>query len=138
MAEHLHSKYITQEDFLAYAGINLSSDLKDSDNESDKVDAFLYRIEKRLETFLDAQFHQNLNSLYPEFSDYQKEHYKFALLEQALYVYKNGDISVDSGYDQEQGNVADLETLNAKRISLNAIDHLKVCGLWNTHIEARR
>lgn len=131
----LLSKYITADDFLQFAGENLSGNLVDGDNPSDKENAFIYRIETRLSAYLNANFHQNVDEKYPEFTDYQKEQYKLALLEQCLYVYKNGDISVDSGYEQESGIVAERTTLKSLYIAPNAKTHLVLCGLWSTHID---
>lgn len=54
-------------------------------------------------TFIDAEFFRKVDEEYPNFTDYQKQHYQLALLEQAIYVFKNGDISVDSGYDYDEG-----------------------------------
>ena len=99
----IKSKYITEEEFKQYTGIDLSLELKDDDNPSNKVQSFLCRVEIRIATFIDSNFHRNVELEYPKFSDYQKYHYKLALLEQCLYVFKNGDISVDSGYDSEKG-----------------------------------
>ena len=71
---------------------------------------------------------------YKKFSDYQKEHYKYALMEQAIYELRNGEISTDSGYDPEKGEVANVDNLSKLRIAPNAKDELVTCGLWNRHI----
>ena len=67
----------------------------------------------------------------PHFTDYQKYHYKHALLEQAIYIYKNGDISVDSGYDPDKGEVARPERY---AIAPNCKAELRLCGIWNRNI----
>lgn len=133
----IKSKYITEEEFKQYTGIDLSSELKDDDNPSNKVQAFLCRIEVRMATFLDSNFHRNVDFEYPNFSDYQKYHYKLALLEQGLYVFKNGDISVDSGYDPEKGIVISSEDKKKIIISENCKEHLILCGLWCRKIKSR-
>lgn len=133
----LKTKYITADDFLQFAGDDLQGNLMDNDNPSDKVNAFIYRVETRIEAYLDANFHRNINYEYPQFTDYQKEHYKLALLEQCLYIAKNGDISVDSGYEQEQGVVATRDMLKTLFIAPNAKTHLLLCGLWCSHIDCK-
>lgn len=133
----LLTKYITADEFREYTGIDLAEELKDNSNASDKVNAFLKRIEVRMETFLNAKFFKNVNDLYPNFSDFQKSHYKYALLEQALYVFRNGDISVDSGYDPETLTIANVSKKRLISIAPNAIDHLKLTGLWSGFIGAQ-
>ena len=135
--EELKSKYITADDFKMYFGIDLDSELKSDDNPSNTSNAFLTRIENRMEAFLDATFYRNVELEYPKFTDYQKKHYKLALLEQAYYVLTQGDISVDSGYSMEEGIKASRNDLHTLKISDNAKDQLLLCGLWCRKIKNR-
>lgn len=130
----LQTRYITADEFLQYTGINLREELNDTSNGSDKVNAFLKRTEDRMEAFLNAKFFKNVSDMYPEFSEFQKKHYKLALLEQAYYVFKNGDISSDSGYNQETLEIANQRKLRALAVAPNAIDHLRLTGLWSGFI----
>ena len=130
----LQTRYITADEFLQYTGINLREELNDTSNGSDKVNAFLKRTEDRMEAFLNAKFFKNVSDLYPEFSEFQKKHYKLALLEQAYYVFKNGDISSDSGYNQETLEIANQRKLRTLAVAPNAIDHLRLTGLWSGFI----
>ena len=130
----LQTRYITADEFLQYTGINLREELNDTSNGSDKVNAFLKRTEDRMEAFLNAKFFKNVSDLYPEFSEFQKKHYKLALLEQAYYVFKNGDISSDSGYNQETLEIANQRKLRALTVAPNAINHLRLTGLWSGFI----
>ena len=132
------TKYITPDDFKAYFGIDLELELKSSANPSDTANAFLMRIENRLATFLDAMFYRRVDEEYPKFTDYQKKHYAQALLEQAIYVFKNGDVSVDSGYDYEEGEKASLGTIIEKSIAPNCKQELLLCGLWCRKIKGSR
>lgn len=136
--DELKTKYITPDDFKEYFGIDLDLELKASGNPSDTSVAFLKRVEDRLATFLDAQFYRKIEQEYPKFTDYQKEHYQKALLEQAIYVFKNGDISVDSGYNYEQGETASNETILKKIIAPNCKQNLLLCGLWTRKIQGNR
>lgn len=130
----LKTRYITADDFLEYTGIDLAAKLKDTDNPSDKVNAFLLRIETRMEAFLNANFFKRIGDEWPCFSDYQKLHYKYALLEQALYVFRNGEISTDSGYEPDEGIKLDPTARKKLILSPNAQDQLQLCGLWTRHI----
>lgn len=133
----MKSKYITKDDFKAYFGIDLDLELKDDSNLSNKAEAFLYRIERRLTSFINANMCRNIDYEYLGLTDFQKEKFQLALLEQAYYVFKNGDISSDSGYDQENGIIADREDLKNLSISRNAIDLLIEAGIWSRHIRVR-
>lgn len=126
----MKTRYITKDEFKEYTGIDLDIELKDDDNPSNKANTFLFKVEIRLATFLDANFARLIDDEYKEFSDYQKIHYKYALLEQALYVLKNHDISVDSGYDPENGKIISQRDLMSITISPNAKQHLMLCGMW--------
>lgn len=133
MAE-FQTKYITPDEFRDYFGIDLMFVLKDDANPSNKAVAFLKRIEDRMESKIDAECFRKVNNEYPHFSDYQKEHYKRALLEQAIYVFKNGDISVDSGFDPEKGVIANRSKLQEIELAPNAKRELQLCGLWSKKI----
>lgn len=133
----IQTKYITADELLAYSGIDIRQQLKDDDNPSNTANAFLLRVETRMSAFLDAQFYRNVDQEYPSFTDYQKEHYKYALLEQCIYVLRNGEISTDSGYDPEQGLKASEGSLKSLSIAPNAKDQLMLCGLWCRHIKPR-
>lgn len=133
----IKTKYITPDDFKMYFGKDLGAELKVDDNESDELNAFLRRIEVRLSAYLDAHFYRKVDFEYPKFTDYQKEHYKYALLEQAWYVLTQGDISEDSGYDSEKGIIAPKNTLESLKISSNAKEQLLLCGLWCRRIKNR-
>ncbi len=124
----LQTKYITADDFKNYFGVDLGAELNENPI------GFLMRIEIRMESYLNSMFYRNIEREYPKFSDYQKLHYKLALLEQAMYVMKNGDISVDSGYDPEKGEIISQATIDKIAIGLNAKNELILCGLWCRHI----
>lgn len=126
----LQTRYITLDDFKNYFQIDLVQQL------GGEVPAlgFLKRIEDRMESFINANFFRVINDAYVKFNDFQKEHYKLALLEQAIYIFRNGDISVDSGYDPEQGIKVKRSELHQLVISDNSRMHLIQCGIWNRHI----
>lgn len=131
---NLLTRYITADEFKEYFGIDLEKELRDTSNPSNKVDSFLKRVANRMETYLNANFFRRVTDEYPKFSDFQKEHYKLALLEQAYYMFKNGDIYADSGYDPDKGIIANKKELNGLVIAPAARDHLRMTGLWSRHI----
>lgn len=128
------TRFITKDEFKLYFGIDLEIELPESDNSSDRVNAFLCRIENLLEAWINTNYFYRLNTFWETFTDYQKEQYKLALLEQAYYVLKNGDISSDSGYDKDKGIVADRRSLNVIAISPATYNHLDNGGFLNKHI----
>lgn len=134
----IRTKYITPDDFKQYFGIDLDLELRNSANPSDTAEAFIMRIEDRIASFIDAEFYRKVDEEYPMFTDYQKQHYAKALLEQAIYVFKNGDISVDSGYDTENGERASNDTIIKKSIAPNCRNELLLCGLWTRKINGSR
>lgn len=128
------TRYITADEFRDYTGIDLEAELKDTSNPSNKVNAFLLRIENRMEAFLNAHFFKRVTDEYPNFTDFQKKHYKLALIEQAYYVFKNGDIASDSGYDPDRGIIASKHARTEITLAPSTIDHLKLTGLWSGKI----
>ena len=133
---NLQSRFITNDEFKEYTGIDLGAELKGTSNNSDKVDSFIFRITNNLETYIQSQFFKKLDYEYAHFTDYQKEHYKYALMEQVLYVFKNGDISSMSGLEDER-IVTPRKELNKIIISENTKRELQLCGVWSRHIGGR-
>lgn len=130
----LNTRKITIDDFRDYFGIDLSKALNDSDNPSMGAVGFIERETDRLEAFIDARLNRDMEVYYRHMTDSQKAHYKKALLEQCYYVYKNGEIGADSGYDMDKGEVASNGTLSAKTIAPNAKNHLISAGVWNANV----
>lgn len=131
----LQTKYITLDDFRDYF---VDVDLRVALGTEESAIAFLKRIEDRMETFLESNFNKNIDMQYKCFTDYQKKHYKRALLEQAIYVFKNGDLSVDSGFDPERGVITDIETIKKISLAPNAKQELILCGLWSRALRGSR
>lgn len=127
----LQTRYISLDEFNEYFSIDLVASFKSET----KAQAFLKRIEDRLSTFVDANFNRNIDKLYPQFTDYQKEHYKLALLEQCIYIYRNSDVSTDSGYDPEKGEIMSRDKIVALSIAPNCKQNLILCGIWNRCIK---
>ena len=135
---NLQTKYISLDEFKEYTGIDLEAELATDSNPSNTANAFLKRIEVRMEAFINSNFARDIDLEYPMFTGYQKLHYKYALMEQALYVFRNSDISVDSGYDLERGIIAGKHDLKELIIAPNTVDQLRLCNLWNRNIKSNR
>ena len=126
-------KYYNADEFKTYTGIDLSLELGDDDNPSNKVNSFLARVENRVKVYLASHFNSDVDRFYELMSDYQKLHFKYALIEQALYIIKNGDISVLSGV--QNGRVS-LSRNEQQRVIIceNAVNELRLCNLWNRNV----
>lgn len=134
----LKSRYITKDDFKEYWGIDLDKELAPSDNPSNDAEAFLFRVTNRLITWINARLYRDIDTEYRDWTDFQKEHFKYALLEQAMYVMRNGDLATDSGYDPDVGERASRDHLDKIMISSAAKDHLQVCGIWSRKLHGTR
>ena len=146
---NMEPQFVSSSDFLNYWGVNLNKELKGDSNQSNKADLFLRRIEDRLMVWVDANTFRNVGW------DELKENYKFrtekekecaqirreawqkAILTQAMYVFRNSDISLDSGYDPEKGVIAQKNDLASIEICQAAIDFIKRAGLYN-HVVSNR
>ena len=133
----LKTKYITADDFKQYFGIDLNIELPDNDNPSDKVNAFLFRVENRIAAWIDANYFIKVDRHWEILSEEQKLQYKLALLEQAKYQIEVGDIGTDSGYDRERGVVASHSVLQSKIIAPYAYNHLVVGGFLDNRLTKR-
>jgi hypothetical protein len=126
-------KYVTADDYFKLFGIELSFELRDNDNAGEKVAAFIYRNEKMLETFLQAELYRIFE--FDKMTIGQQDHFKHAVLEQMHYMIRNGDISSDSGYEPQQGLVTNPALLKGITIAPNAIRHLTLAGLWTRKLQ---
>lgn len=127
--------FVTPDDFYNYWGIDLNAKLK-GDNYSHKADIFLRIVEDRLLNWIDANTFRV--SRWEDITEFQKEKLQLAILTQAMYVYRNSDISLDSGYDPDRGIIATKGQLNDLVVCQAAIDFLKTGGLYNQKITNRR
>lgn len=130
----LNTRFISLDDFKAYTGIDLAIQLKGDDNPSNTAEAFLLRNSLRLEAYLASNYFRSPEQEFGSMSDFQKYHYKIALIEQSLYIFKNGDVSVDSGYDPDFGARAKGGYLEDIAIARNAKNELMLCGMLSRKI----
>jgi hypothetical protein len=130
------TKYITLDEFDEY--FPEVGPIRQVLGGEDKALAWLKRIEDRMEVFINSNFNRNIEREWPVFTQNMKEHYKKALLEQAIYIFRNSDISVDSGYDPEKGEIMNASRLKKIQLAPNALDHLRMCGLTNRLLNYNR
>jgi hypothetical protein len=126
-------KYVTADDYFKLFGIELSFELKDNDNSGEKVSAFIFRVEKMVETFLEAELYRIFD--FTNLTQKQKDHFQLAVLEQMHYLIRNSDISSDSGYEPQQGIIVNPALLKGITIAPNAVRHLTLAGLWTRKIQ---
>ena len=100
--------------------------------------AFLKIVEDRLMAWVDSNTARNF--AWDELWQYEwaLEHFQKALLEQAMYMYRNSDILMDSGYDPDSGIIAKREDLLKIAVAESAINLLKVGGIFNQVMTNRR
>ena len=136
-------QFVSVDDFLNYWGLNLNEKLKSDDNISNKTNLFLSQIEDRLMAWIDSNTFRTITWDYykdgynykspeeAEVAQKRKDAFKKAILNQAMYVYRNTNIGLDSGYDPEKGFIASAQDLQAIEICRPTIDYLKTAGLYN-------
>ena len=122
-------RFITIDEFDNYWGANLREMLRDSANPSNQADLFLARVENRLMSYIDNNTFRRYR--YEDLRGGQLAAFKEAIILQAMYVYKNGDIGMDSGYDAEHGTLVKRTELVEISVCQDAIDILSNAGLWN-------
>ena len=132
----MNPRFVSGDMFLEYTGVNLSDKLRNSDNPSDQVNAFLFRVETRLMKWVDKYGFRVVS--WNDLTPYQVTSFQFAILDQAYYMWKNGDIAMDSGYDQESGQTADPHILEEITVCKPAIESLLNSGILNLKIKNRK
>ena len=106
-------RFLTGEEFFELTGIKLENELQStSDNPSAVVLNMLKRVERIVDNYISSDFYNNVAYRFQNFTNEQKEWYKLAIAEQALYMLKNGDLSLDSGYSKDKGSVATRNEIN--------------------------
>lgn len=128
----MEPQFITPDDFENYWGVNLREKLKNNSNPSNKANIFLKRVELRVMNWIDANTFRVTS--WDNLSEFQLEHFRIALLEQAMYMYRNTDLALDSAYDPDKGFVAENAKLKAIEICEPTMRELKLAGLYNLNL----
>lgn len=146
---NMQPHFVSTEDFYNYWGINLDEQFSRNNSPSNFGNMLLRRVEDRLMNWIDANtfrlmpweyYEDNYNcgnEMKQKYVDIQKDYWRKAILEQAMYVFKNSDIAQDSGYDPERGIVASGNELESIEVCRPCINYLKNAGLLN-HVMKNR
>lgn len=138
MSIRAEAKFVTPDDYANFFGQNLNAMLKIKDNTSNVANIFLMHTEDKILNRIDATSFRTNRWEVEDLSELQLENLQKAILYQAEYMIRNGDIFSDSGYDLEKGEVISIEKLQKIAICRTSIDLLKNCGLFNQVIKNRR
>lgn len=127
----IKTRFITPEEFTQYKGIDLKLVLNDHNAER-----FIMNVEDDLDNFLTTRIGKDMGWIYKHYklTDEQKLLFKKAVIEQVYYVFRNGDIRSDSGYDPDFGKRADQKYLNSIAVGPKAVGYLQKAGIWTLHI----
>lgn len=126
-------QYITADQFYDLFGIDLSLELKNNDNTGNKVNSFLFRVESVVLGFMQVDMYKKID--FNDLSAYQLGLMRLAMLEQAQYMLRNGDVTTDSGYDPTNGVVVNREVLKGLTLAPMTIRHLTMAGLFSRKIQ---
>lgn len=145
----MQPQFVSTSDFYNYWGVDLNEQLARTGNPSNFANMFLRRVEDRIMNWIDSNTFRLYswdtykdsyncgNEIKQKYINIQKDYFRKAILEQAMYVFKNSDIGQDSGYDPERGIVASQEDLQSIEICRPCINFLKNAGLYN-HVMKNR
>lgn len=117
-------------DFLFRTGLDLEKRLPANDLETNKVDAFVNRIEMMIEE--EIKTHNPNYKRWKErgLSEAQEDAIYRAILEQAAYVFVVGDFNFMSGYDPVSGTITPIDELRKRSFSPLAKKILTNAGLF--------
>lgn len=107
--------YISREEYLYEKGVDLSIELKDDDNHSNKVDRFIKDITNFVMDYLLSEYATNeLNRLISNFSElaeWRRKRFHFGMMEEIEYILNNGLIQLSAGINPETGAITDYSHL---------------------------
>lgn len=130
-------KFVTVDDFKNYWGKDLRSILRSDDNDSNQAERFLARVEDRLMNWIDNNTFRRIPYDQLRSNPRQFENWQKAILTQAMYMYRNGDLGIESGLDTEKGIIAARSDLVELEVCQAAIDYLSNAGLFNLNVKNR-
>lgn len=125
----LKTRYVSVDEIQTEAGINLREELNGDANDSNKAERFVSQIENRIETYIASHFYRDVRKEFGHFTDFQKYHFKRAVIEQVIYIFENGELGTLSGIEDGR-EIANRKTYEKIVIAPYARDELRVCGLW--------
>lgn len=127
--------FVKESDYNNYTGKNLKSILDPNSEIQNACNLFLLQIENRIMTKVDNMSFRIRS--WDNLTPLQKEKMQLAIIEQAEYTLRNGDLVTDSGYDLEKGEIISAEKLRQIEICNMSLEYLQSCGLLNKSIKNR-
>lgn len=110
-----NTPYITKEEYLETKGVDLSIELQDNDNKSDKVNRFIKDITNFIRNKLVIDYQCNdLNDLTNEFSElkeFRRKQFHKGMIEEIEYILNNGLLHQDSGVNTTTGMIVDYSNI---------------------------
>lgn len=117
-------------DFLFRTGLDLEKRLPANDLETNKVDAFVNRIEMMIEEEIMARNPNYVRLKRKGLSEIQNDAIYRAILEQSAYVFMVGDMNFISGYDPVSGVMTPLNEIRKRQLSPMAKKILTNAGMF--------
>jgi hypothetical protein len=127
MAIKIKAEYVSPEDLKTYCGLNLYEELGGNTT----PDFFMRDREDEILRYINIQSWRPINIWLKlnKYNSEQMDNLKMAILEQAKYVFENGDVLANNGIDPEQGVKFGTHERMEASISPKAIDILKMSGI---------
>lgn len=134
------ARFVTPDDFLNYSGIDLRSNMRSSGtpNDSSEADRFLFRMETDFLSHVEEISFWNYDWDTIVYHPDNLYWLKIALLKQALYVYRGGDLSTDNGYDPQRGPIDNLDDINTRIFSSVALEIMHSHSLFSRSVKNMR
>lgn len=107
--------YVDNDEYLAAKGVNLSLEIQDDDNKSNKVNRFVKDLTDFVRNELVKEYCDNdLNENVTDFSslpEWRRKRFHLGMIEQIEYELNNGLIHQDSGINRETGQIMDYSNV---------------------------
>lgn len=127
--------YITREEYLYEKGVDLSIELQNDDNNSNKVDRFIKDITNFVMDYLLGEYGCNeMNRLSFKFEDleeHRRQRFHFGMMEQIEYVLNNGLIHLNAGINAETGAITDYSHLVISPSAMRQFKLGSFCNIQN-------
>lgn len=136
----LNRLLVSPEEFQQYTGINLvfrlvEGNMVDGDSHA-AAQAFIERIQRRLNNYIDTHFSGNIGKFYFKPSDNQRYHYKLAVIEQVLYIFSNTAITESMGLNDDGYPILSKNDIRQREIGIECQRELELAGLWTRSLNS--
>lgn len=128
--ELTYDTLVTNEDYLQYTGVDLNAELTSmaiNDVGDNPAPRFISGVEDYCKEEL--MFNYSWNGEFA--TDYQKAQFKKGVIHQIQYILRNGSISVDSGYNAQNGTIVPRSELLKIGMAPNAFRAFRLGGMAN-------